>query len=625
MEKDDDFRKYYDIEKEEIGEGSFGRVYKATNKITKELRAIKVIDLKKMINNYKNNGKPLSDKDLQDIIISKIKEIKIMEIMEGENHQNKNTVKLYEYYYIKNTEIAIVMELCDENLAIMIGQRQKKPKFDFDEIKNILHQLNNSFRIFHKYKIAHRDLKPLNILVKYENKNDRNNYTIKLCDYGEAKRLTMTKNLFSTVVGTINFIAPEILERDKFDLKCDLWSLGIIIYYLYFGKLPYDGEGELAYFNQINNYGQEIIDESGNEDFDDLIRKLLIKEQKNRITWEEYFNHPFLKLNQILISLKVYKKDIDNYKKGEKQGIYFLNNLNNENSEISNLTNEDCDLFINGIKTDFKFSLVPEKEDDYEIKLVFKKKLTNCSYMFSNCDNIIKIDLSSFDSSQVTNMKYMFGKCHFLEEINLSNLDTSKVTNMSYLFNKCSTLKKINFPETFNTNNVEDMSFMFHCCFDLVEINFPNCFVTKKVKNMETMFAKCYNLKKLDLRNFETNEAINIGYMFEDCVELKELLIDQNKFKTDKVIFMGKMFSNCSNLENLNINKFSFSNVKYMDHMFENCEKLKEIDLSELNDLNDEININEIFENLKDVSVKANLDIIDKFKTKFKDIKFITI
>ena len=115
--------------------------------------------------------------------------------MEGENHQNKNTVKLYEYYYIKNTEIAIVMELCDENLAIMIGQRQKKPKFDFDEIKNILHQLNNSFRIFHKYKIAHRDLKPLNILVKYENKNDRNNYTIKLCDYGEAKRLTMTKNL----------------------------------------------------------------------------------------------------------------------------------------------------------------------------------------------------------------------------------------------------------------------------------------------------------------------------------------------------------------------------------------------------------------------------------------------
>ena len=142
---------------------------------------------------------------------------------------------------------------------------------------------------------------------------------------------------------------------------------------------------------------------------------------------------------------------------------------------------------------------------------------------------------------------------------------------------------------------------------------------------METMFAKCYNLKKLDLRNFETNEVINIGYMFEDCVELKELLIDQNKFKTDKVIFMGKMFSNCSNLENLNINKFSFSNVKYMDHMFENCEKLKEIDLSELNDLNDEININEIFENLKDVSVKANLDIIDKFKTKFKDIKFITI
>ena len=65
-----------------------------------------------------------------------------------------------------------------------------------------------------------------------------------------------------------------------------------------------------------------------------------------------------------------------------------------------------------------------------------------------------------------------------------------------------------------------------------------------------------------------------------------------------------------------------------MNHMFENCEKLKEIDLSKLklsNEQNVEINTYKIFDNLIDISVKANNDIIDKFKKEFKDIKYIRI
>ena len=627
MRKDDDFRKYYDLDDDYIGKGGFGQVFRATDRTTNEPRAIKVIDLREFIKSYINNGKPLSDKELQDTIKSKINEIDIMRRMEGENHQNKNTVKVYEYYYIKNKEIAIVMELCDKNLAALIGERfnEPKPKFTFEEIRNILNQLNNSFKLLDEFKIAHRDLKPANILVKYENDKDKNNYIIKLCDYGEAKRLTVTKKLFSTVVLTENYAAPEILEGNKYGLKCDLWSLGIIIYQLYFGKVPYDGSGVIAYMNQIRDNGQELLKVTGNEDFDDLIRKLLIKDPNKRISWEDYFNHPFLNFSQILITLKVQNKDLNKKEKGQKNYIYFLNNQNNENNEIKNLKNEDCNLYINGVKTEFKFCFEPEKEGIYEIKLVFKKKLTNCSYMFCNCDNIIKIDLSSFDSSQVKNMNYMFGKCHFLEEINLANLETSNVTDMSYLFNKCSTLKKIIFPDSFNTNNVANMSLMFHNCFDLTEINFPPSFVTKKVKNMESMFSNCYRVKKLDLRNFETNEVINMGYMFENCAELKEILIDPDKFKTDNVVFMGKMFYNCSNLGSVNIKKFDYSNVKYMDHMFVDCNKLKEIDLSKLKISKDEINTNKIFEDLKDVSVKVGKDIINKFKNIFKDVKLITI
>ena len=315
--KANDFRKYYIIEGDYIGQGAFGIVYKARKKDTKEIRAIKVIDIKKFVKDSENNGKVLSEKEIKDFIDTIIKEINVMQILEGQNHENKNTVKFYEYYYKQNIEIAIVMELCDENLSKMIGKKNNK-KLTFDEIRNILHQLNNTFKIMVNKKIAHRDLKPQNILVKYQNEKDKNNYIIKLCDYGIAKKLEMTKGLLSKIVGTINFMAPEIMfKNEKFDLKCDLWSLGIIIYYLYFGVYPY-GETEYAFYHNIKNEEQEDFDFSNNKDFDDLIRKLLVKDPEKRISWEDYFNHPFLQINQNIMNQKIDNKNLNNKKIFEK-------------------------------------------------------------------------------------------------------------------------------------------------------------------------------------------------------------------------------------------------------------------------------------------------------------------
>ena len=116
--------------------------------------------------------------------------------------------------------------------------------------------------------------------------------------------------------------------------------------------------------------------------------------------------------------------------------------LYKENEEIKNLKDNDVELYIND-EQQKKFSKYykPDKEGNYEIKIIFKKKIKDCSFMFSDCDNIKKIDLSSFDSSDVINMYYMFGKCHFLKEIKLDNLNIEKVTDMSYMFNACSVLK----------------------------------------------------------------------------------------------------------------------------------------------------------------------------------------
>jgi len=89
-------------------------------------------------------------------------------------------------------------------------------------------------------------------------------------------------------------MAPEVLEGEKYNYECDLWSLGVIIYLLYFKNYPYTGANEFSLRNQIRSLGRRILKSSGNNNFDDLIRGLLTSDPNKRLTWEQYFNHPFL-------------------------------------------------------------------------------------------------------------------------------------------------------------------------------------------------------------------------------------------------------------------------------------------------------------------------------------------
>ena len=153
---------------------------------------------------------------------------------------NNNSVKCYEYFNNDNN-FTIIMELCDKNLSKLLMDKfiEKQKCFNSGEILEIMKQLNNTFKIMKENKIIHRDLKFENILIKY---NDINNkfFTIKLTDYGCSKRLqSLSKYYFKSNVGTVVYMAPEILKGEKYDYKVDLWNIGIIIYRLYFGKSPF--------------------------------------------------------------------------------------------------------------------------------------------------------------------------------------------------------------------------------------------------------------------------------------------------------------------------------------------------------------------------------------------------
>ena len=155
-------------------------------------------------------------------------------------------------------------------------------------------QLNNSFKIMKQNKIIHRDLKLENILIKFNDK-DHKNFTVKLADYGSSKKLNSSFQKNKTFVGTINYMAPEILEKKEYDEKCDLWSIGIIIYRLLFFNSPFSGYTETALIKNIKKLGNNKLKKSGNKELDDLIKKLLEKDPEKRINWVDYFNHPFFK------------------------------------------------------------------------------------------------------------------------------------------------------------------------------------------------------------------------------------------------------------------------------------------------------------------------------------------
>ena len=348
-----------------IGEGGFGACYRAKIINTNEKRAIKIIDKNKIKESFKrDNFTEPTDEDLKPYYDDLLKEINFMKKMEEGN--NENTVKFYEHFDY-NDKFYIVMELCDMNL---LDYFSKRGVFNPKEIKEMLTQLNNSFKIMQKYKIAHRDLSLDNILIKYQNDQS---IIYKLTDYGVSKQLSTLYKKFSTKIGKLNYMAPEVLnvnnndennqenEKVGFDNKCDLWSLGIMIYILLFKKYPYSGEKENAIKNQISSLGTKYLKKTDDNMLNDLIIKLLEKDPKKRLNWNDYFNHPFLE-NDNIIKIKI--KLEENDKEGnEFNNIYFLDNtpymkslvgFYKENEEITNLNENNAELYINGKKKNLK-------------------------------------------------------------------------------------------------------------------------------------------------------------------------------------------------------------------------------------------------------------------------------
>lgn len=186
------------------------------------------------------------------------------------------------------------------------------------------------------------------------------------------------------------------------------------------------------------------------------------------------------------------------------------------------------------------------------------------SAMFSGCQSLESLDLSSLDTSNVTNMDSVFGGCISLTSLDLDGLDTSNVTSMSLMFCDCESLRTLDL-SSFDTSNVTDMFAMFDHCHALESLDLSS-FDTSAVKDMADMFYTCKSLTSLDLSSFDTSAVKDMSEMFYGCSSLSDLNV--SSFDTSNVTDMSEMFYGCSSLTSLDLSNFTISENTDTDDMF---------------------------------------------------------
>ena len=370
-----DIREKYKIGRK-LGEGSFGEVYLSTDKKTKKKVAVKVLPKTKSHNENRNSE-----------ILNEIEILKTLE------HQN--IVKIYEFYEGKSN-FYIITEFCNEgNLKRKILQNTFLSEI---ELASIMFQLFSAISYCNTKNIMHRDLKLENIML-----NDKTLYNlpfIKIIDFGTAK---IYENEYENlIIGTLFYMAPEVLNK-QYNEKCDMWSLGVVMYYLFTKKFPFQGQTKPKLINAIENCNYNLnlgpLKNASNE-LKDLIQQLFKKNVNERISVNEALNHPWfinlkikeklseLTTNQIiecLNNIKKYNPD----KVIQQASIAFLihNFPHIEGIKIANLLYLKIDYNNNGVieKNEFikeltnLFEEQNEKIDTNHILNLFEKIDADCS------------------------------------------------------------------------------------------------------------------------------------------------------------------------------------------------------------------------------------------------------
>ena len=262
--------KNYELQKQ-IGEGSYGKVYRALRKSDNKIMAIKIVNITRM------------DKIG---IQSTLNEIRILHSVESDN------IVGYSEAFLDSSEthLWIVMEFMgggDLSSAIRLAKKENR-RFPERVIWAYFIQILRGLSDLTRFKIMHRDIKPANIFISQDMKS------VKIGDMNVSK--VVKADLTRTQIGTPSYLAPEVWENRPYDSRCDVFSLGCCMYEMAALRLPFEARSMDELKAKIKNGAIQSMPSNYTEDLRSIIIKCLTKNPTARPSAEKLLNHPSIVL-----------------------------------------------------------------------------------------------------------------------------------------------------------------------------------------------------------------------------------------------------------------------------------------------------------------------------------------
>ena len=297
-----------------LGEGAFGKAYLAKSDKENQKYVIKQVIMEDMTDQEKR------ETFNEAVILKKL--------------DHPNIIKFKEVFLQRKPKEAlnIVTEFADGgDLAEKIKEQNNKPLSE-SQILDYITQICLALQHIHKKKIIHRDLKSNNVFLMKSG-------IIKLGDFGIAKGLKSTWEKARTLVGTPYYLAPEIIENQPYDSKCDIWALGILLYELMTFKMPFNAVSLPLLSIKIKKGEYKPPPSTYSKEIKDLLKSCLTVDPTKRPSINDILQLPLIKnrinnfLNEVQFDQDLTKTMTKKYKEKKREERHKKKEENNKQEE----------------------------------------------------------------------------------------------------------------------------------------------------------------------------------------------------------------------------------------------------------------------------------------------------